>query len=296
MNSFMENLEGRRVFLPPIDEAKLKYFAVVTMLIDHAACAFLENAYTADGTPLCYSFSGGMLLDKILRAIGRQAFPIFCFFLVEGFFHTRSKPKYFLRLVIFALISQFPFQKCVFPRTESLRPNVIFTLAIGFLAIWIIDEMWKIFMSDWAEKFFAKATDQKDEAERDAGQTADAEESESGIFASPLVRAAIFLIISVSVVIGFGSLAKEIHTDYRYGGVIVIIIMYCLRKYRFMSLFVSWIWLSWYNSTEIYSLPAFMMLACYNGERGKQNKYFFYFFYPVHLLLIWLVRRSVFGS
>lgn len=71
--------------------------------------------------------------------------------------------------------------------------------------------------------------------------------------------------------------------------------MYLLRKYRILSLFISWMWLSWYNRFEMYAAPAFFLLACYNGKRGRQNKYFYYVFYPAHLLLIWLVRRHFFG-
>ena len=68
-----------------------------------------------------------------------------------------------------------------------------------------------------------------------------------------------------------------------------------LREYRFAALFISWVWMSWYNGFEVYAAPAFFLLACYNGKRGKQSKYFFYFFYPAHLLVLWLVRRYLYG-
>ena len=271
MSSFLERLEENRVFLPPVDEAKLKYLAVVVMLIDHLAYAFLESAFTADGTRIMFSFSGGYLLDRILRAVGRQSFPIFCFFLVEGFFYTRSRAKYFLRIVIFSLLSQFPFQACLFPKADVLHANVICTLGIGFLAIWVIDEMWKVFMAD-------------------GGQ-----EEREGFYAVPWVRKAVFFIVSVSVVIGCCRLATMLRSDYGRGGVVLIVILYCLRRFRIAALFISWLWMTWYNKFEIYAAFGFMLLACYNGKRGKQNKYFFYFFYPAHLLLIWLVRKHFFG-
>ena len=90
-------------------------------------------------------------------------------------------------------------------------------------------------------------------------------------------------------------LAATLRTDYSYGGVILIVLMYLFQKYRIPGLFISWAWLSWYNNLELYAAPAFFLLACYNGKRGRQHKYFFYFFYPVHLLILWLVRRHFFG-
>ena len=276
MISFLDWLEGRRIFLPPVDEAKMKYFAVAVMLIDHATYAFLERIYGANGYAVMFSFSGGYLLDRIGRAIGRQSFPIFCFFLVEGFLHTHSRIKYFFRLAVFALLSQFPFQVCLFPRSKELHANVICTLCIGFLAIWVIHEMWKI--CSWKKE-------ESDDSARGPG----------GIYGEPVLRMTIFLITVAGATAGFCRLATFLHSDYGSGGVILIVILYCLRRYRITALFISWVWMTWYNSYELYAAPAFMLLACYNGKRGKQRKYFFYFFYPVHLLLLWAVRRYFVG-
>ena len=280
MFSFLDKLEERRVFLPPVDEAKMKYLAVVVMLLDHVTYAFLERMYGANGYPVMFSFSGGYLLDRVGRAIGRQSFPIFCFFLVEGFLHTRSRIKYFLRLAVFAILSQFPFQICLFPRAKELHANVICTLCIGFLAIWVIHEMWKI--CSWNKK------GEKEEVEESA-------QGPGGIYAQPVLRMTLFPIAGVSATAGFCRLATVLRTDYGMGGVILIVILYCLRRYRITSLFISWVWMTWYNRYELYAAPAFMLLACYNGQRGKQHKYFFYFFYPAHLFLIWAVRKYFAG-
>ena len=131
-----------------MDAAKLKYVAVVTMLIDHAACVFLERTQTADGRYLMDVLAGGALLDRILRAVGRQAFPVFCFFLVEGFFYTRSRVRYLIRLAVFALLSQEPFRQCIFPRSDQLHANVMCTLLLGLLAIWCIDALGTVFLED----------------------------------------------------------------------------------------------------------------------------------------------------
>ena len=141
MTTFLERFDRMRVNLPPVDAGRMKYFALSTMLIDHIAYCFLENVHTADNEALMYSLPQGELVDSLMRIIGRQAFPVFCFFLVEGFMKTRSRIRYFLRILFFAVLSQYPFQKAFFPRARYFHANVMITLAIGFLAIWVIDEM-----------------------------------------------------------------------------------------------------------------------------------------------------------
>ncbi|MBE6000342.1 MAG: hypothetical protein E7239_02915 [Sarcina sp.] len=266
MELLLKRLDRMRIYLPPINEGRLKMLAVFTMLIDHVTYSFLEKAYDANGQLLSFSLENGRMLDHIGRMIGRQAFPIFCFFLVVGFRKTHSRAGYLARLLIFSALSQFPFQKCIFPGTDVFHASVMVTLTLGMLLIWVIDSADKAFLPH------------EEDRSRD---------NPLGIL--------IFLAISAGAVFGFCRLAVFLHSDYSYGGVILILLMYLLRKYRILSLFISWMWLSWYNRFEMYAAPAFFLLACYNGKRGRQNKYFYYVFYPAHLLLIWLVRRHFFG-
>ena len=89
----------------------LKIIAIISMTIDHFAASFLYR-----GIMTLPSVSSNTDLMQVLRKlylvmrdIGRPAFPIFCFLLVEGFCHTRNPKKYATRLFLFALISEIPF-------------------------------------------------------------------------------------------------------------------------------------------------------------------------------------------
>lgn len=99
----------------------IKLIAIITMLCDHSGDAILGR----------FSF---------LNVIGRIAFPLFCFQIVIGYKHTKNVNKYFLRLFLFGIISQIPFSLFTYlylGRFDML--NVFFTLAIGLLAIYVLD-------------------------------------------------------------------------------------------------------------------------------------------------------------
>jgi len=95
-------------FLPEkfriLSGSALKVLAMIIMLIDHTA-SFLLRYYTPSNSPLFQIGSTNYSLYRIMRDVGRAAFPIFCFLLVEGFFHTHNRFKYGRNLLIFACIS-----------------------------------------------------------------------------------------------------------------------------------------------------------------------------------------------
>ena len=126
--------------LPPrfrvLSGSGLKLVAIITMLIDHSAicCKPLLGKY------LFTLFSIRFTPYILLRGVGRIAFPIFCFQLTEGFRHTRSRARYLLSLLVFALISE-PFYRLFNTGTlQHDHMNVFFTLALGFLGIWALSE------------------------------------------------------------------------------------------------------------------------------------------------------------
>lgn len=115
-----------------ISGSSLKIIAMISMLIDHIGAILVE--------PLLEQaeFSSGNLeiLYFSMRTIGRLAFPIFCFLLVEGFLYTRNVKRYIFRLFLFSLLSEIPFnlalEKTIFYLAYQ---NVFFTLLIGLFVL-----------------------------------------------------------------------------------------------------------------------------------------------------------------
>lgn len=112
--------------------AILQCIAVVTMLIDHI------------GYELGYRWFPGLPTD-VLRAIGRLSFPIFAFMLAEGFIHTSNRKKYALRLLVFGLVSEVPYQffanlanwqRVSFPTWG----NIFFELLLILGALWCVEK------------------------------------------------------------------------------------------------------------------------------------------------------------
>ena len=132
-----------------ISGSTLKIIAIVSMLIDHMGAVLLERMLFQRGwysaawqgeDALSQFYHDNLFLYStyfIMRyIIGRWAFPIFCFLLVEGFSHTHNVVKYACRLGIFALLSEVPFDLALYG-TPFYREhqNVFFTLFIGLLTM-----------------------------------------------------------------------------------------------------------------------------------------------------------------
>ena len=225
----------------------LKWIALLSMLIDHTGAVLLENGQYIAGTWT----TTWVTVDIVLRCIGRLAFPIFCFLLVQGFLHTRDVKKYLLRLLVFGIVSELPFD-LAFQRSafDLGYQNVYFTLALGLLAIWL----WQKLDGPGLRRV--------------------------GAAAAALACA------------GLAWLAK---TDYGGWGVLVILVMYLLRDKPLLRNLASAAALAFASLLEVFGFLDFILFRYYNGERGRQPKYLFYLFYPVHIGLLWLIRTLIFG-
>lgn len=117
----------------------LKRLACASMLVDHIGASCLEAGALASPSLSAAAYQSLYRLDLVLRLIGRLAFPIYCFLLVEGFMHTRGLRRYGLRLFGFALLSELPFDWAFF-RTPfyPAYQNVYWTLLLGLLAMTLL--------------------------------------------------------------------------------------------------------------------------------------------------------------
>lgn len=235
----------------------LKLIAIITMLIDHVGAAVVARILASgDGSGTLYG------VYFALRNIGRIAFPIFCFLLVEGFEHTRDRKKYALRLLAFALISEIPFDLAFSSKVlEFGYQNVFFTLFLGLLTIMAFHTVEE--KMGWHPLLRGDGQQPKE-----------------------YWRVLLSWIALTGVVLAGMGCAYLLRTDYAARGVMCILVLYLFRRNRGMQILAGCLAFFWW---ELPALVAFIPIAFYNGKRGWNIKYFFYLFYPVHLLLLYLV-------
>ena len=260
-----------------ISASCLKMIALVCMFIDHFAAGIVAHLMYLPEHPIMrkiaewaslsdesqkdavaeVALQQNMILTAYewMRHIGRVSFPIYCFFIVEGFYKTRDRKKYVRRLAACALLSEIPFDLAIYGKVFYIwHQNVFFTLLIGLLAIWAMDVFFQMQdLNKWSQTVSA-----------------------------------------LCVGFGFSLLALILYTDYYFFGVIVIVVMYLVRrateqKVKFWPpiVLISGIAvLCMFDLGEAWALLALPLMFFYQGKKGWNAKWFFYFFYPVHLLVI----------
>ncbi len=261
---------------------QLKIIAITAMLIDHIGAIFLSP-----------DVNYGLYL--MCRSIGRIAFPIFVFLIVEGFYHTSNLKKYLLRLGVFALISEVPFDlafykyhygisflddlnkavnqpshfKLLFDRLIAAQ-NVFFTLFLGLLLITLMNMVERRFNKNMTDYAIANSID-------------------------------------AVLVITICAASYVLDTDYSIAGILMIVAYFLFRGNITMlalstifimgTMLCNWLAFFQYNNPRsiiaILAVLAIIPIRFYNGKKGKNIKYLFYAFYPVHLLLLFFIKNML---
>lgn len=88
--------------------------------------------------------------------------------------------------------------------------------------------------------------------------------------------------------------ADFLRTDYGYRGILLIALFSLLREKLWLKTICGAVWnFIWNGSIQGYGALAMIPIALYNGERGRRMKYFFYIFYPAHLIVLFLIHRML---
>lgn len=220
-----------------LSKLTLQGIAMAIMLMDHIGIALLPNLF--------------------LRCIGRLAFPIFAYFIAEGFARTHSVKNYLFRMAAFALLTE-PFFDLM--HTGKLwmpfYQNVLWTFCIALLCLWGLDIL----------------------RQRHEGS---------------LLWALDMVLVCLA---GFAA-GELLDTDYGGIGVLLVIGFYFSRKCKnrpLVELCALTVFCLYLRGDEFFALLAWPLLQLYNGTPGKQSKpiqYACYAFYPVHLLILGLIAR-----
>lgn len=262
----------------------LKLAAMAFMFIDHIGAIILERCFVFTQTGEINS--SVYAVDMILRLLGRIAFPIFCFLLVEGFVHTRNRKKYLRSLLIFSVISEIPFNIALsgsifFPQNQ----NVFFTLSIGLIAMELYGRLFNTEKGDKKRLAYAFGI-------AACLLVAQLLRADYGFFGVALILifyvlrgsgARLFFVAGVWLFIGSAILNTLLYpAEY----------MSLLRDYGFSETLL--VFLSG-GITEVFGILSFGFLAKYNGERGTLpfSKYLFYIFYPVHLFILGIIAGLI---
>lgn len=251
----------------------LKLIALFAMLLDHTAKILLSsNALRTELLAPWIGMENELLLKSTMMILGRISFPVFAWFVAEGCRSTRNIQKYALRLLLFAALSEIPFQLCFYRSLEPGCHNVMFTFLLTVAAV---------LAGNWLE-------DMKK--------------------LPPLPARLLSALPSVC-------LGWYLYTDYNSWGVALVLGLYYIPDRRGRLLFLAgWItvfqllWHGWDGTGLVWLSPgtgriqllywlgamvSVGLLCLYDGRRGRPVKWFFYGFYPLHLLILFLIRLAI---
>ena len=206
----------------------------------------------------------GTVLYEVFEDIGFFTAPVMCFFLVEGYGYTRSKTKYGQRLIVFAALSQIPYMLAL----HESNLSVMFTLLCCFLVLVAMELIVEPIVRILVCMLLVLATSVGDWA-----------------FIAPILT--IFL---------YNSKGNTKNTIISFVGAYAIFVPFQIQKY------MNGVPGDWTIHAIVHGMlsgvgilaAAVVVLVFYNGQRAKRgrnfSKWFFYIFYPAHLLALYFVK------
>ena len=215
-----------------IDGTVLKLIAMIAMVFDHVGDNFFPE-------------------QVWMRIIGRLAMPLFAFCVSEGFRCTRDRKKYLLRLGIFALVSELPFDLLTAGRLELGHQNVMLSFFLAVLALSSYDAVRAKIKSRWGIVLGVLAVIAIGAVDQIVG-------GDYGFFAVGLV-----FVFYVSRGLGRAGQAG-----------CAALFELALRN----------------KGIYLFCVLSSLILLLYNGKKGRGLKWLFYAFYPGHMLLLWLLK------
>ena len=230
----------------------LHIFAMIVMLCDHLWATVIPG-------------------NDWLTCLGRLAFPVFAFMTVEGYFHTSNFKKYMQRLFIFALISEIPFNLMMGSSwIYWIHQNVLWTFIISLSLIQLLEKVKN-------KKLWLRIL-------------------------------TLFEVLIASVILGIITFC-----DYNVAGILIVLTFYIFRGKKWwcylgqmicmyyincemlggLEYVIDILGRSWHIPRQSFAMLALIPIWLYNGKQGYYNKYIkalYYWFYPVHIFILALLK------
>lgn len=230
-----------------VSGARLKWVALTTMLIDHlGAVLLLPYAETVNQEWLAAA--------SLMRCIGRASFPIYVFLLAEALYYTKSKRLLCIRMLVFAAISELPYDLALHGQITCQHQNIFFTLAIGAIGV-------------CAAEYLLKKS--------------------GSIVVKVLMTACVAALCA-----GVSSYINTGYSWCGIAAIFLAWILRKRRVQPGLSYLAIGCMLLPEGVIQICFVYALPVVMEYNGKRGRQpGKLFFYEFYPAHLTVLAIVRH-----
>ena len=244
-----------------LDRTQLKILAIIAMVVDHTAWGFVDFM-----TPL----------GQAMHIFGRLTLPIMCFFIAEGYRHTKSLREYIYRMLAFSAISMIPFY-IFFHEEYGYRQNIIFDLSLALLSLCVAEG--KMFKK-WMKVILISLL----------------------VLISAVIGGWVIMPIIYVLVFYYGKDFKDKAIKFTFFTVLMSVVlstMIVLNQHYHFSQY------NWTVQERLYLLGfvlALIPLYFYNGEKGTNlfgnsgiSRYFFYIFYPAHFMVLAYIRHVMQG-